>query len=95
MAKEIKIQIDSAKISTISITFPKEPDEIPVVSVWISLMANKVEIARFNASTNAWEDEKKFDLSMEMQILIQKIALDLEKNVTALCQSQTKELSCT
>lgn len=88
--RKININITKAQIERFTITLN---DERPEVNATISLTTEGGQkIAEYSISTNAWQDENKFELPPEMIFPIRGMMDELERVVIAHCNEKQLRL---
>lgn len=89
--RDIDIQINKARISSFHCYLK---DNIPRVSATIELLTvTGMKISEYTLDSESWQESNKFDLPSSLINPILKITDDLEKIVSAHCQSSQKLLA--
>ena len=86
--KKLNIEITKAQIEGFSVSFN---DGKPDISCTIGLYTDSgKKISVYSLGTNQWEEEKKFELPIEMIEPIMKVAFQLEGIVVRHCKKGQK-----
>ena len=88
--KKINIQITKARIKSFGVDLD---EDTPRVSATIGLYTEGGrEITSYSVSSNSWDEDKKFDVPIEMISPILDIAKSLEVVLVKHCKDQCKLL---